>query len=172
MTAPLDPTGLFRALNAAEVRYVVLGGIAVIAHGVIRATKDLDICPDPALDNLGRLAALLAAIHAVQDASGDFAAEELPFDPTDPDSLWEGGNFRLQTDLGALDIMQWVPGIDGDSAYPVLAQDAVSTDAEGEPIRVCSLVHLRVMKTAASRPQDLQDLADLAAAHGDEAPQG
>jgi hypothetical protein len=30
-------------LNAAGVRYVVVGGIAVIGHGVIRATKDVDV---------------------------------------------------------------------------------------------------------------------------------
>ena len=35
---------LLADLNRAGVRYVVVGGIAVIRHGVVRATKDLDIC--------------------------------------------------------------------------------------------------------------------------------
>ena len=30
-------------LNRAGVRYVVVGGIAVIRHGVVRATRDLDV---------------------------------------------------------------------------------------------------------------------------------
>lgn len=34
---------LLRDLNGESVRYVVVGGIAVIRHGVVRATKDLDV---------------------------------------------------------------------------------------------------------------------------------
>ena len=50
MTAPLDAAELFRRLADARIQYVVIGGFAVIAHGVIRATKDLDVCPTPARD--------------------------------------------------------------------------------------------------------------------------
>ena len=58
----LDADALLRRLTAAGVRYIIVGGFAVIAHGVVRATKDLDICPDPERDNLGRLAQLLGEI--------------------------------------------------------------------------------------------------------------
>lgn len=34
---------LLEELNGAGVQYVVIGGIAVIRHGVVRATKDLDV---------------------------------------------------------------------------------------------------------------------------------
>ena len=61
--------------------------------------------------------------------------------------------------------MQWVPGIEADRAYPTLAADARTAKAFGIEIQVCSLEHLRQMKHAAGRPQDLQDLTDLAAAH-------
>ena len=77
----------------------------------------------------------------------------------------EGGNFRLETPLGVLDIMQWVSGIEAERAYTTLASDAESAQAFGIDIRVCSLNALRVMKRAAGRPQDLQDLADLDRAH-------
>lgn len=50
--SPLDVKGLLSALEAAEVRFVVIGGFAVGAHGYPRATKDLDIVPDPDLENL------------------------------------------------------------------------------------------------------------------------
>lgn len=63
--------------------------------------------------------------------------------------------------------MQWVSGIDADHAYAVLGADAVDAEVEGVRVRICSLAHLRAMKRAAGRPQDLQDLADLAIAHGD-----
>jgi len=64
--------------------------------------------------------------------------------------------------------MQWLSGVEGDLAYPVLADEAMSVAFEGIDVPICSLRHLRAMKRAAGRPQDLQDLADLAVAHGDE----
>ena len=64
--------------------------------------------------------------------------------------------------------MQWVPGVDADHAYPVLAADAREAVAFGVPLRVCSLEALRQMKRAAGRPRDLEDLADLDAAHPSE----
>lgn len=41
-------------LNAAKVKYLVVGGFAVALHGVVRATKDIDILIDPTLDNAKR----------------------------------------------------------------------------------------------------------------------
>ncbi len=168
MSGPIDPVALLRALSTAGVEHVVIGGFAVISHGVVRVTKDLDICPGPARANLERLARCLADLQVVQVGAGDFDEAEMPFDPTRADDLAQGGNFRLDSPLGILDVMQWVSGIEGAHAYPALAGDAVDTEVEGVPVRICSLSRLRAMKRAAGRPQDLQDLADLAIAHGAE----
>jgi len=162
----LDPEELLRHLDRAGVRHVVIGGVAVGVHGVIRATKDLDICPDPEPENLERLAQLLTDVGATQADAGDFASDELPYDPTRPQDLAQGGNFRLATALGALDIMQWVSGIEADHAYELLERDAITVDWHGVALRICSLEHLRAMKEAAGRPQDLRDLADLEIANG------
>lgn len=56
MTTPLHGAELLRVLDDHGVEHVIIGGFAVIAHGVIRTTQDLDICPDPAAANLRRLA--------------------------------------------------------------------------------------------------------------------
>jgi hypothetical protein len=157
----LDADALLGRLTAAGVRFIVVGGFAVIAHGVIRATKDLDICADPERDNLERLARLLGDLHATQADTGDFLPHELPYDATRADDLAQGGNFRLLTDLGSLDIMQWISGVDAELAYTMLHPQAIEVDWHGLPIEVASLEHLRAMKRAAGRPQDLQDLADL-----------
>ena len=162
----LDADALLRRLAEAEVRYIVVGGFAVIAHGVVRATKDLDICPDPVLDNLTRLARLLTELHAAQADTGDFLVHEMPYDATRPGDLAEGGNFRLTTALGDLDLLQWISGIEADQAYGALDAEATEVDWRGTPIRVCSLEHLRAMKVAAGRPQDLLDLANLEIANG------
>jgi predicted nucleotidyltransferase len=164
MTPGFDAAELFARLHEAGVRYVVIGGFAVIAHGAQRYTKDLDICPDPDLENLTRLARLLADLEA-HDV-GDFSDDEMPYDPTEPSALAEGGNFRLITNLGDVDIMQWVPGIPEDHAYPVLAPAATVGDFDGIPVAVCSIEHLLLMKRAAGRPVDLEDLSRLEQAHG------
>jgi hypothetical protein len=171
MTAPLDVAGLLKRLHASQIEYVLVGGLAVNAHGVIRSTKDIDICPSPDRANLARLADMLGEldVRQVGVGQGEFDEGELPYDATRDDDLAAGGYFRLETSLGPLDIMQWLPGIDADAAYPVLSSHARRAQAFGIQIQVCSLAHLRTMKRIAGRPQDLQDLADLAAAHPDHA---
>lgn len=165
-SAQLDPGALLRELHGAGVDHVVIGGLAVIAHGVQRLTNDVDICPAPDRENLSRLAGLLDRLDARQLGVGDFEPREFPFDPRRPEELAEGGNFRLVTRHGILDIMQWIPGISAEHAYPELAADALEGNVFGFPLKVCSLKHLRRMKRASDRTRDRQDLADLAAAHG------
>ena len=164
MTEVLNPEPLLRALHDAGVRHIIIGGFAVNAHGVIRPSKDLDIVPDPDPANLQRLAALLSELDARHVGLGDFRPEEFPFDPTRPGDLQQGANFRLETRLGDLDIMQWVAGIDADPVYDELAKESLEGELDGIPLRVCSLGHLIAMKRAAGRPRDLDDLQRLGAA--------
>ena len=46
-----DLAGLLRALVENDVEFVTIGGIAVAAHRVVRATEDVDIVPDPSEAN-------------------------------------------------------------------------------------------------------------------------
>lgn len=157
------PDELIAALADAGVEYVLIGGLAVGAHGFPRATKDVDIVPAPDLPNLERLARLLSTLGAEHHGLGDFGPSEFPFDPHDPAQLAEGGNFVLTTRLGRLDVMQWVPGIPGELAFEHLARNAVEITLNRRLIRVCSRDDLIAMKRAAGRPQDLVDLQELGA---------
>ena len=157
------PDELIAALADGGVEYVLIGGLAVGAHGYPRATKDVDIVPSPEASNLARLAAVLRSITAQHHGLGDFDSSEFPYDPLDPGQLAEGGNFGLMTRLGRFDIMQWVPGIPGESAFEHLARGAVETTLTGRRIRICSRSDLIEMKRAAGRPQDLVDLRELGA---------
>jgi predicted nucleotidyltransferase len=162
MPDALDPVPLLRHLSERGVQHIIIGGFAVVAHGHVRASKDLDIVPEPSRENLERLVSALAEANAADLAIGDFDPSEIPLSATRIDDLEQGGNFRLTTDLGALDIMQWVSGIETDDAlYHELDGAALEGSVEGVAVRVCGLEHLRAMKQAAGRPQDLEDLNRL-----------
>jgi hypothetical protein len=161
MPDALDPLPLLRALHERGIEHIVVGGFAVNAHGFIRVTKDLDVVPNPGQGNLGRLAELLRDLNASILDTGDFTAEEMPADPTRTSDLAMGGNFCLLTDVGRLDVMQWLTGLETEDLYGELSPDAVEGILDGVPVRVCGLEHLRAMKRAAGRPQDLEDLRRL-----------
>jgi hypothetical protein len=161
MSVALDPAPLLRFLHEREIAHIVVGGFAVNAHGYIRVTKDLDIVPSPTEKNLERLAQALRELDATILDTGDFKPEELPADPTNAAGLALGGNFCLRTNLGRLDVMQWLSGIETDDLYAVFDPEAAEGNLEGVPVRVCGLEHLRAMKRAAGRPQDLVDLRQL-----------
>jgi hypothetical protein len=156
-----EPDELLLTLTREGVEFIVIGGVAVGVHGFVRATKDLDIVPSPEMANLTRLARVLVEIDAEHIGIGDLTPEEFPYDPTDPSQLAQGANFRLETRLGPLDVMQWVAGIEAEVAYDDLTTQALSVTFRGQEVRVCGLSHLRAMKAAAGRSQDLEDLARL-----------
>ncbi len=57
-----DLVSLCKTLNAEEVRYILIGGFAVILHGFVRATKDVDLLIDESPENIGRLKRAMAAL--------------------------------------------------------------------------------------------------------------
>ncbi|HEY3866520.1 MAG TPA: hypothetical protein VGL54_10605 [Solirubrobacteraceae bacterium] len=152
---------LLKRLHGSDIEHIVVGGWAVAAHGFVRVTKDLDIVPNPAAENLEKLAKMLQDLHATVLDAGDFNPEEVPADPTRAADLAMGGNFCLLTDIGRLDVMQWLSGVDFDDLYTELDHGTIESSIDGVPVRVCGLEHLRAMKRAAGRPQDLKDLEQL-----------
>ncbi len=161
MPDALDPVPLLRHLHTHGVEHIIIGGLAVSAHGHVRPSKDLDIVPDPARGNLERLISALADANALDAEVSDFDQAEIPMSAMRLEDLEYGGNFRLVTDLGDVDIFQWVSGIEADDLYAELARDSLAGDIEGIPVRVCGLDALRAMKRAAGRPQDIEDLRRL-----------
>ena len=81
------PDELIAALSDGGVEYVLIGGLAVGAHGFPRATKDVDVVPAPDAGTLDRLTKVLRAIEAqlgrlavmqwVPGIPGDLAFEHL-----------------------------------------------------------------------------------------------
>ncbi len=156
-----NPTELFQALSEAEIDYVLVGGLAVAAYGYVRATQDLDLCPNPSEENLKRLADLLQELEAVNRDADNFAPDE--FVPHDLEGLSRGGNFRLFTTLGPLDVMQYLRPFEAKS-WKKLSYKAEPRTVFGQTICVCSYDDLLAMKTAAGREQDETDIKNIKAA--------
>jgi len=155
----LDADKILRTLLAHDVEFLLIGGLAVGAHGYPRATKDVDVVPAPDRENLRRLHGALAELGAEPMEIGDFRPTELPV-PFDPEGLDEGGNWTLRTVAGRVDVMQWVPGIE--EGYAQLRRNALEDDVPGVGrVAVAGYEDVVTMKRAAGRPVDLFDLDEL-----------
>lgn len=145
---------LLEALHEQEVRFVVIGGVAVGAHGFVRGTEDLDLVPDPDPENLKRLTQALERLDSTLPTVGGRR-----FDPSsDAGVIRRGGNVTAMTRFGGLDVVQRAQGV---PSYSQLSGDAVASELLGIPVQVCSLARLREMKRAQNRTQDQLDLENL-----------
>ncbi|MBW3663395.1 MAG: hypothetical protein KY469_09875 [Actinobacteria bacterium] len=151
----LDPPRIFATLERHGVDYVTIGAFAVIAHGYVRATADVDLIAGQERQNLERLAAAFAELDA---RLRGVDAHLLGTDPTDPDTLASGASFTLDTDAGPIDYLNDVPGVDD---YDAVRARSVEAEAAGVVVRVAGLDDLIRMKRASGRPQDLRDIANL-----------
>lgn len=148
-----DFSNVLAALDAAGVRYVLIGGLAMIAHGSAHITVDIDICyaRDPA--NLGSLVTALKSSRPRLRG----APEGLPFF-FDTRLFSNALNLTLTTDLGDVDLLGEVPGV---GSFEALWEHSVVLDLDGTEVHVASLDDLIAMKRAAGRAKDLTHLRDL-----------
>jgi hypothetical protein len=154
----LDPEKLLSALKDHGVEFVIIGGFSLAAHGVVRATKDVDIVPEPSPANLKRLARALRSMGAEPDI-GALDQKELGVEP-DAHGLTMGGNWVLRTKHGRLDVMQNIPGL---RSWHQLRAGAVDFDGA----LYAGYNELISMKSASARDEDLTDIARLKAARGE-----
>lgn len=151
---------LLAALTAAEVRFVLVGGLAVNAWGVVRGTKDVDIVVDPDPPNLSRLAAATVEIGGLVQSEDALLGSA----PSIAAALAEGHQVPIETRLGRLDVIQGFPGV---PPFAELRARASEVELLGVQVAVCALEDLRAMKRATGRTRDLADLEDLDAAQGE-----
>ncbi len=156
----IDP--LMNVIDTHEVEFIVIGGFAVSAHGHPRATKDIDICPNPKKSNLSRLAAALAELEAVPIDLEEFEGE---FDlGPDFEGLLHGGNWTLMTKHGRIDVMQtfgFEDVEDGLGDYGDIVNHAVDRTLHGRKYKFVGYEDLLKMKRAAGRDVDQIDIKSL-----------
>lgn len=150
-----DPGPILEALLRHGVRFVVIGGLAAVAHGSPIPTEDVDITPATEGENLGRLSDALRELGAMVRADG--VDEGLPFSH-DGESLASAQVWNLTTRFGDLDI-SFTPS--GTRGYADLVEDAQTSAAYGVVIPLASLADVIRSKQAANRPKDQRVLPVL-----------
>lgn len=152
-----SPSPLLDALVSHQVEFVVIGGHAVIFHGHLRTTEDLDVIIRQSPENRARLLAALREVHAqwiddeIDPATG---LERLHL--VNDAYLRSHHLMMLFTRHGFLDIFDFIPG------YPnAPVDDVFQSSVCLHGIHYASLHWLRQMKLAAGRHKDLADLESL-----------
>jgi predicted nucleotidyltransferase len=141
-------------LNRVGVRYVLIGGIALIRHGVVRATRDVDVVLAPEPENLERLRALIAEWPATRPDGS----------PVPDDAVAPGRTIHLATPHGELDLLaERLPPL----SFAELYARSELRRVDGVEAPICSLADLVALKRIAGRERDLVDLHDLEVAHGE-----
>ncbi len=150
---------VFKALNDSGVRYLVAGGVAVVLHGYVRITVDLDLVVDLAQKEAA------AAVRALTDLG---LTPRLPVDPAlfaEPEqrTAWirdKGMTVFTFHDpnnpLLLIDIFVDPPG-----NFEDLYGRAKDIALETTTVKIVSLDDLIAMKRQAGRPKDLIDVAEL-----------
>jgi predicted nucleotidyltransferase len=157
---PLRLRVLLERLRAAEVDFILVGGLAVNAWGYLRATRDVDLVPDPSPDNLARLEALLVGLGGKVEVGGRLLESSAI-----RTFLRTGDRTLVLTDLGRVDILQGLPQV---PAFAALDARAKEVDIDGLEVKVCSLDDLLAMKRDGDRARDRDDLEALEAARDDD----
>ena len=164
-TGPLDAIRFFTMLHAHDVQYVVVGGLAAIAHGYTGLTQDADTVPAFDVENLDRLAAALRELDAVLYAHPERTDLRADGSPPELESFeLTGAHLRTQriwqfmTDAGPLDVLLV---IDGPGGYDVLIRNAEPRRVGDFEVMVASLDDLIEAKETAGRDKDLRALGEL-----------
>jgi hypothetical protein len=146
---------LLKTLVDAQVRFVLIGGLAAQVHGSPSLTGDVDICFGLDGDNLHRLSDALASLGAAR--RGLVPGVQAPVDHR---ALRTGDVFTLATRFGDLDLLAHPePRLD----FEQLAGRSITAEILGVRVRVAGLDDLIAMKRAAGRPKDLIELEILGA---------
>ena len=149
------------ALNAARVRYLIAGGVAVVLHGHLRATADLDLIvqltPENALDAVRALETIgfrpIAPVPASMFADVEARRNWVEDKGMTVFGLWSDRFPGLEVDLFASE------PLDFDAAYARAVRVQLSTTFA----TVVGLEDLVALKQAAGRPVDLADIDALRA---------
>lgn len=144
------------AFNEAGVDYVVVGGVAALAHGVQRITRDFDFLVEPSADNCRRAISALVALRAEEflPRSKKWAAVSAEASPA-----WLLKQVRFfDSDAGGIDICN---AMDGIPDWETARRGSLEISAFGQLFRILDKDTLIASKLAAGREKDYQDVTEI-----------
>jgi len=154
MSDPFEYFEVLSTLNAHEVRYILIGGLAANLWGSDLITQDVDVCYDRARDNI---IALVKALKSM-DAHLRGFPEGLP-QIIDERTLQLGDTMTFDTKFGMFDCLGTPSGTGG---YSDLAQHATLMDiGKGTMVLVASIDDIIRMKRTAGRSKDIAGVESL-----------
>jgi predicted nucleotidyltransferase len=140
-----DFKDLLKSLNSNKVRYLLIGGYAVILHGHPRLTNDLDVVIRNDSENIDR------CIDALREFG--FGGSDLtPKLFAEPKSI-----VRLGVEPVKIEILNYLEAVDFDDAY----ERREVRSAEDIEIALISLGDLLANKKAVGRDKDMLDVKEL-----------
>jgi len=160
---PHDLRRLIEVLDRHDVEYLLVGGVAALAHGAERPTDDADCVVRRGRDNLDCLAAALRELNARLRVGGmtDAEARLLPVQ-LDAAVLEAAGMSTWMTDAGPFDVLAGLEALDGRMVpYEELVERAAVFQGDGFLIRTASLDDIINAKERAGRPKDREALPEL-----------
>jgi predicted nucleotidyltransferase len=139
-----DLQDFIEALNKAAVEYILVGGYAVILHGYIRSTADMDVLVNKTSDNYQKLKKAFYHFGAPVFSQQEFLGNQ--FD------VWGIG-----IEPNRIEVLNKIKGVEFSEAYP-LCKTFIQNNIE---IKYIHLNHLLLAKAAAGRYKDKADIEEL-----------
>ena len=142
MLLPPEFTRFLSILNTKRVEYLLVGGYAVIYHGYVRTTGDMDIWVALNLENASRV---------------DAAIRELGYNPPGMKADWfvrKGAVLRIGQEPLRIDIINDISGV---SFAECFARRVIHV-IDGIEVNIINLCDLKTNKQASGRNKDLADL--------------
>lgn len=150
---------IFRALNANKVKYVVVGGIALVLHGVVRLTADLDLIVRLETKNLTTFVSVMKGLGYMPKVPVK-AEEFIDYEKREKWRREKGMQvfsfYHPKKPSALLDVF-----VDEPIDYKTLEEEKKVIRAGNLKIPVVSIQHLIALKKISGRPQDIADINAL-----------
>jgi len=147
---------VLRALYSDDVRYLIVGGLAVNLYGIPRVTQDIDVVISTDRDNVARIARVLAELEYVPRLPVDpmeLAEKEKVTDWIQNRNLKAFSFYHRKDPYKVFDILLDHP-LDFNSAY----EKKTVKNIEDIEVYLVSVDDLILMKRKSGRPQDTSDI--------------
>jgi hypothetical protein len=147
---------VFRKLGEKKVRYAVAGGVALVLHGVVRMTADLDLIVDLSPDNLKIFVSAMTELGLkprLPVKAEDFADLEIRESWIKEKGMKVFTFYHPERQINQVDIF-----VEEFIKFSEIEKETVWIRARDITIPIVSLSHLKRLKEISGRPQDMADI--------------